>query len=261
MALIDLSFKALFATPAGYKVTGQFDGLDLINGGKHQATDVGNFGSNDPILSPITGKAMGMAHFDGALGVDYDIGNGWHVQLWHLNATLAPIGIWVDVNRGQVCGRTGNTGVQPMPAHTHVELERAGVRYDIEPYLLGRPFDTEDEEMQVTAIVTEQWNTRTGPDQGWFVDRNGNRKHFTGVEQVWTVAELIMQDGTSARLVSYGPTGEPLIMPRNNLLPIAGTRSVGVQPAAKLQLKITGTLSALEGADAAIAKAFGILRS
>lgn len=156
---IDLSFDALFAQANGqpYAVTNPFNGPDLVNGGIHAAVDVGNFGMNDPILSPITGHATGLRHFDGALGIDYEIGDGWHVQLWHLNATLQPFGTRVAVQRRQVCGRTGNTGPlvngQPMPAHTHCELEKDGKRYDIEPYLLGRPFVTGGDDMQIPKAL------------------------------------------------------------------------------------------------------------
>jgi hypothetical protein len=160
--MIDLSFRALFAHANGrpYAITTTFDGRDLVNGGMHMAVDVGNFGMDDPILSPITGRARGLYHFDTAIGIEYELGGGWTLQLWHLNATLAPglamtpgrsdIGDWVNVTRGQVCGRTGNSGAlvngQPMPAHTHIQLERAGQRYDVAPNLLGRPFDTAQED-------------------------------------------------------------------------------------------------------------------
>ena len=158
---MDLSFRALFAHQNGrpYNITTTFDGRDLINGGMHMAVDVGNFGMDDPILSPINGKARGLYNFDTAIGIEYDLGNGWTLQLWHLNATLAfglslvpgksSQGQWVDVVRGQVCGRTGNSGAkvngQPMPAHTHIELEKAGKRYDVAPYLRGLAFNPEDD--------------------------------------------------------------------------------------------------------------------
>lgn len=159
--MIDLSLRALFAHWNGrsYAITTTFDGRDLINGGMHMAVDVGNFGMNDPILAPITGRARGLYHFDTAIGIEYELGNGWTLQLWHLNATLSAgltmtpgrsdAGDWVNVVKGQVCGRTGNSGAlvngQPMPAHTHIELERNGQRYDVGPYLLGAPFQPEDD--------------------------------------------------------------------------------------------------------------------
>lgn len=214
--LVDLSFRALFQSPAGYRVTGQYDGIDLINGGKHQATDVGNFGSNDPILSPITGMGKGMLHTDGAIGVDYDIGNGWHVQLWHLNATLAPLDTWQHIAKGQVCGRTGNTGRQPMPAHTHIELEREGIRYDIEPYLLGQLFDNGDiMKYTITGEIHERWRTRTGAP---FFTLEGVEKRWSDpVELVASAYEVRLENGANARLVNYA--GEPLLVPRTSLDP------------------------------------------
>ena len=159
--MIDLSLRALFRDGARYRVTGQYDGIDLLNGGKHRATDVGNFGMDDPILSPITGWAVGLRHWDSALGVRYALGNDWLLELWHLNATLAPLSKWVQVTKGQVCGRTGNTGAKlpdgsPMPAHTHIVLKRHGIPYDVERYLLGVPFPTEED-----VIVTGTWRPRT----------------------------------------------------------------------------------------------------
>jgi hypothetical protein len=166
--MIYLSLRALFAHKSGraYAITTTFDGRDLVNGGTHRAVDVGNFGMDDPILSPITGRARGLYHFDTAIGIEYDLGNGWTLQLWHLNATLSAglslipgrsdDGDWVNVTRAQVCGRTGNSGAlvngQPMPAHTHIELERAGARYDVAPYLLGQPFDPfQEDDMKLPA--------------------------------------------------------------------------------------------------------------
>lgn len=158
---MDLSFRALFAHQNGrsYAITTTFDGEDLVNGGLHQAVDVGNFGMDDPITSPITGRARGLYHYDTAIGIEYELGDGWMLELWHLNATLSTglamtpgrsdTGDWVDVTRGQVCGRTGNSGAlvngKPMPAHTHIRLERGGQPHDIAPYLLGRPFTLEDD--------------------------------------------------------------------------------------------------------------------
>jgi hypothetical protein len=90
--MIDLSFRALFAHKSGrsYAITTTFDGRDLINGGMHMAVDVGNLGMDDPILSPVTGRARGLYHFDTAIGIEYELGGSWVLQLWHLNATLAP---------------------------------------------------------------------------------------------------------------------------------------------------------------------------
>jgi hypothetical protein len=223
MTQIDLSFRALFRDAEHYRVTGQYEGIDLINGGKHRATDVGNFFKDDPILSPISGMAMGMLHTDGAIGIDYPIGGGWHVQLWHLNATLAPLNQLVPVVKGQVCGRTGNTGAKlpngsPMPAHTHIELERAGIRYDIEPYLFGLPFENGEADIMkytITGEIHERWRTRTGAP---FFTLDGAEKRWSDpVEMVASAYEIRLENGTAARLVNYA--GEPLLVPRTSLDP------------------------------------------
>ena len=128
------------AVSKDYRVTNPFHGADFLNGGIHRATDVGNMSMNDVVRAPATCRAMGRRHHDSALGVIFDLGHGVLVELWHLNATLAPIGTWIDAQRGQVVGRTGNTGAtlpdgSPMPAHTHIAASRNGVPFDIEPYL------------------------------------------------------------------------------------------------------------------------------
>ena len=149
--------------PKHYRVTNPFTGPDLLNGGIHRATDVGNFGMDDPVLAPASCRAVGRRHHDSALGVVFDLSHGVLVELWHLNATLAPIGTWQNVAKGQVVGRTGNTGARlpdgsPMPAHTHIAASRNGVPFDIEPYLPmperpARPIILEDDDMKVPADV------------------------------------------------------------------------------------------------------------
>lgn len=166
MTVIDLSLQSLFYS-SGYAITGQFDGLDLVNGGKHRATDVGNFGMDDPIKAPGNLRARGLYHFDTAIGIEYELGDGWSLELWHLNATLGPLsmvpgisaqGPWIDVLRGTITGRTGNSGAlvngQPMPAHTHIVLENGGVPFDVEPYLLGQPFNTAEDDMRLPDGAT-----------------------------------------------------------------------------------------------------------
>jgi hypothetical protein len=134
---------ASWRRPSGsrdYRVTNPFDGPDFLNGGKHRATDVGNFRVDDTVRAPVACRGRGLRHTDGALGVDFDLGHGIVVSLWHLNATLAPIGTWQPVAQGQVVGRTGNTGARlpdgsAMPAHTHIAATRDGVPFDIERHL------------------------------------------------------------------------------------------------------------------------------
>ena len=128
------------AVSKDYRITNPFDGPDFLNGGIHRAVDVGNKSLDDVVYAPVKCRAMGRRHHDSALGVIFDPGHGVLIELWHLNATLAPIGTWQEVQRGQVVGRTGNTGAQlpdgsPMPAHTHIAASRNGVPFDIEPYL------------------------------------------------------------------------------------------------------------------------------
>jgi hypothetical protein len=139
--------------PGHYYVTNKFDGPDLVNiGGRHNATDVGNFGLNDPVVAPFTGRCRGKRHFDTSLGIEFDLGGGWSLELWHLNETqrvdvvagASTVGPWIPCSRNDRVGITGKTGPplangSPMPAHTHIALILAGVLVDAEPYLFGRP--------------------------------------------------------------------------------------------------------------------------
>lgn len=140
-----------------YRVTGSFYGVDLVNGGVHEATDAGNGQTGHPVLAPADCRARGLRNYSrngtDALGLEFDLGGGYRLQLWHLGQTL-PVadenkppgqnsyGSWRDVRRGEVVGRTGNSGAlvggKAMPAHTHIRLELNGVPIDPEPYLLGR---------------------------------------------------------------------------------------------------------------------------
>ena len=214
--MIDLSFRALFAHQSGrpYNITTTFDGRDLINGGMHMAVDVGNFGMNDPLLSPITGRARGLYNFDTAIGLEYELGNGWILQLWHINATLSAglsmipgrsdTGDWVDVVRGQVCGRTGNSGAlvngAPMPAHTHIELERDGQRYDVAPYLLGQPFDTQEEDMKL-------------PDAGYFATGKVGPGNRLRIDHTTTDGSEVVASELEVALVGIVTGGTPYSLP------------------------------------------------
>jgi hypothetical protein len=162
----DLSLRALFAHKSGrpYAVTHRFDSIDLLNVDppqRHRATDVGNFGMDDPIKA-VSRRGRGLYHFDTAMGYEDDLGDGVTLQRWHLNATLSAglamvpgrsdVGDWTGVEVGQVVGRTGNSGARlpdgrPMPAHTHIVGLRNGVPFDVERYLLGRPFTTQEDDM------------------------------------------------------------------------------------------------------------------
>jgi hypothetical protein len=156
-----------------YRVTNGFYGPDFLNGGIHRATDVGNFRMDDTVRAPAACRGRGLRHFDGALIVEFDLGNGVVLSLAHLNATLAPIGTWVPLARGQVVGRTGNTGARlpdgsPMPAHTHIAASRNGVPFDIEPFLpmVERParplaIDGEDDVKIKGRFLRHVQNART----------------------------------------------------------------------------------------------------
>lgn len=272
MTGIDLSFSALFRSASTYRVTGQFDGVDLLNGGKHRATDVGNFGMNDPILAPITGRAKGMRHFDGALGVAYALGAEWMLELWHLNATLAPIGQWVDVTRGQVCGRTGNTGARlpdgrPMPAHTHIVLKRYGVPYDVERYLLGQSLFytgervTEEADPMATTWRprTETWDSVSG---GTFYVGDVEKRFSDPVEPITTFLEqLIDGDTPSNRYLlalypdpTFGP--EVLRIPRRSLTnPRGGIAGLPGRADPRLDRVRTALAGAKQAVDIAFAAA------
>ena len=123
-----------------YRITARYNSPDILNGGMHQAVDVGNFRINDPLKAPASCKVMGLKHSDGALGVKFNLGGGWAFELWHLNRVDPPLNKWESVGRGEEIGLTGNTGAtlpdgSPMPGHVHIELELNGNRVDPEPYL------------------------------------------------------------------------------------------------------------------------------
>jgi hypothetical protein len=159
-----------------YRVTNHFDGPDLVNGGKHEATDVGNASSGHPVFAPADCRARGLINYSAtgtdALGVEFDLGDV-SIELWHLSETLPVVnqnlapgltswGPWQNVTKGQQVGRTGNTGSLvnggPMPAHTHIRAERDGVPFDIEPHLFGLPLG---DDMRYAGWVEHIANRRT----------------------------------------------------------------------------------------------------
>lgn len=147
-----------------YRVTGQYADADRINKSRrHEAVDAGNFGENDPLLAPAACRARGLWHFDGALGVEFELGGGWTLEAWHLNRTLKaerPVGNgtgrgeWTDVTRGQQVGTTGSTG-RVTGAHTHIELKHDGVRVDPEPHLFGRPIEGASDDTALFSDVAD----------------------------------------------------------------------------------------------------------
>lgn len=141
---------------ADFRVTNTFDGPDLINGGKHDAIDVGNktrlppalggnTGAGEPVIAPMDCLIRPLYHYDGALGLDLSLTPSLTLRLWHLsqldyfvaapNAKVTSVGKWDTVLAGRQIGITGNSGKQPMPAHTHIELWRDRQRIDPEPFL------------------------------------------------------------------------------------------------------------------------------
>jgi len=139
-----------------FRVTNTFDGPDLINGGKHDAIDVGNktrlppalggnTGAGEPVIAPMDCLVRPIYHYDGALGLDLSLTPSLTLRLWHLsqldyfvaapNGKFTSVGTWDTVLAGRQIGITGNTGKQPMPAHTHIELWRDRQRIDPEPFL------------------------------------------------------------------------------------------------------------------------------
>lgn len=133
-----------------YRITTTFDGIDLVNGGPHEAVDLGNLRTHDPIYAPASCRAMGLRHWDGAIGVRLELGPDLLLDAWHLDSTTVAVGAWTPVAAGQIVGRTGRSG-QVTGAHTHLELTRAGRRRDPTRYLLGlaRLPILEDDDMQL----------------------------------------------------------------------------------------------------------------
>lgn len=144
------------ASAADFRVTNTFDGPDLINGGPHNALDVGNktklppalggnTGAGEPILCPTDCMVRPLWHWDGALGLDLSLTETLTLRLWHLSKTavavarptgkFTSVGAWEPTLSGRIIGVTGNSGKQPMPAHTHIELWRDGQRIDPAPFL------------------------------------------------------------------------------------------------------------------------------
>lgn len=136
----------------GYRITNHFDGPDYVNGGVHQATDIGNFRKGDPVRMPTGAeRARAVRDVAGTLGVEIDFGHGLTVTAWHLDKVNVP-SQWTAFSAGSLLGITGNSpgsyrapdgAVRTMPQHTHLEGRRNGVKFDLEPYLLGQPLPLE----------------------------------------------------------------------------------------------------------------------
>ena len=134
-----------------FYVTNPFDGPDLVNRNpdgspkQHNAADLGNASIGYALLSPAARPMRRLHHFDGAVGREWDLGNGWRLQAWHVApergdpARLAgqtAAGPWVNTTRGQVVARTGRSGLG-TGAHTHLALfSPAGDPVDPVPHLV-----------------------------------------------------------------------------------------------------------------------------
>lgn len=147
-----------------FRVTNPFAGVDLVNGGRHNAVDVGNARTGYPVLAPASRPARGLWHFDGALGAEWDLGNGWRLEAWHLGVTL-PVGprpaagtargAWRDIRRGEQIGLTGSSGLG-TGAHTHLALFGPdGLPRDPEPHLFGSPIQGAIDDMARFNDVAE----------------------------------------------------------------------------------------------------------
>lgn len=177
--------------PAGsidYRVTNPYGGVDLVNPEqRHQGTDIGNTRENDPLSAPVQCMAMGLRHFDGALGVKLSLGGGWILEFWHLNRLAIPRDTWTFLELGQLMGHTGSTG-NVQGAHTHVEIKLNGKATDPAPYLpmverealavpgatagtryvdvpLSHPFYLEIEHLSGQGILTGIGGGKFGPDR------------------------------------------------------------------------------------------------
>lgn len=151
-----------------FRITTEFEGVDLINGGRHQAVDTGNASTGNPIFAPASCPVRRMHHFDGARGRELDIGGGWMIRLWHVAAEpsdppkparATAHGPWIQAIRGRRIAWTGDTGLG-TGAHTHVELWHSGKRVDPEPHLYidgkpGQPIEGATDDMATFTDVDE----------------------------------------------------------------------------------------------------------
>lgn len=215
---------AAWKRPTGnvdYRITADYRSTDLINGGLHRAVDVGNFRQGDPVYAPADCTAIALRHFDGALGVLFLAEQEHAWELWHLGSVLVSFQ-GTEVLQGQRVGTTGNTGRQPMPDHTHIELERQGVRIDPESYLLGAdfPYFARGDQVPRLRPVREQWNIPSGTPFWLDGPEQGERKVFITPETRWSNSE---STDTLWRLIEYGD--EVLWVQRSGLTPVKGSRN------------------------------------
>lgn len=196
-----------------YRVTNPFTGPDLINKGQvHGAVDVGDGqGSPQPLLAPRTCLARGLYHWDGAIGMEFALAPGISAIAWHLSRTLpvatvagrAAKGAWANVTKGRQYGLTGNTGKQPMPYHTHLELWIGSRRVDIEPHLplverAARPIVIpEEDDMQLPSGAGYLASGKIGP---------GNRLR---ISHETTAGSEVLEEVTAVDVIGIVPDGTP----------------------------------------------------
>jgi len=207
-----------------YRVTNHFWSPDILNGGTHRATDIGNAREGYPVLTPGPCEAMGLKHFDGALGVRMADGNGGFWSFWHLDSVSVPTGTWTPIDGVRKVGTTGNTGAKlpngsPMPAHTHIELVLDNRRIDPEPFLLGDDYPWTGD-MVICKPAREQWKIPAGTPFWTEGPEMGPQKEFTSLETRWSNGET--SDG-SFRRIEYG--SEELWIKRADIVPVSGTRN------------------------------------
>lgn len=208
------------ASAADFRVTNTFDGPDLINGGQHKAIDVGNktrlppalggnTGAGEPILCPVDCLVRPLWHWDGALGLDLSLTETLTLRLWHLSKTavavarptgkFVSVGEWEPTLAGRIIGVTGNSGKQPMPAHTHIELWHHKVRIDPHPYLLmveQAPLPLPEDDMKLLI-----GQALTVGDVG-----KGNRLR---VDPMTAAGSVITPDTLEVKVLQTDTTGEP----------------------------------------------------
>jgi hypothetical protein len=251
-----------------YRVTNTFNGPDFLNGGIHRAVDVGNFRMGDPLRAPVSCRARGRKHTDGALGVEFDLGGGVVMGLWHLNRLDISLN-WGNVARGQLVGITGNSGArlpngQPMPAHTHIELKRNGVPFDPEPHLpmanrAAQPIPMEDT-MALEGLALGQIaagvNLRRDPSitaEAKLLDFTAVDYHLLGIEPNGGRYQLGGQSRTDWARVRRGSdwwVAAPLIT--NLRLTPHGTRLLPAADCSAEQNRIDRARTALTGASQAL---------
>ena len=119
----------------------------------HNATDIGNFRCNDPIVAMAPGiayrirdNATALGAATDALGVRIDHGHGIWSEYWHLNRQDVYDG--QIVNAGFRIGLLGSTGLGAV-CHTHIEVKRNGVRIDPEPLMFGGSLVVPEDDVQI----------------------------------------------------------------------------------------------------------------